>query len=106
MQGQWGTFHRHGSVRDLLGEAEQAMRSRGYQVFNPVSSNNSMVIGGTGDVLVEATSMSVGNNETFNIVSAFSDDGSAAEQARNAIRDAMADIVIIDNGSVGVAADG
>jgi hypothetical protein len=102
MQGQWGTFTRPGSVHDLLTEAENAMRSRGYQIFNSVSNNNSMVIGGAGDVLVQATSIDIGNNETFDIVSAFSEDAGAAEQARNSIRDAMRGVVIIDNGVVGV----
>jgi hypothetical protein len=104
MNGQWGTFTRRGSVHDLLAEAEQAMHAQGYQVFNSLANRNSMIIGGRGDVLVQATSMSAGQGETFNIVSAFSEDPGAAEQARNSIRDAMRDVVIIDNGVVGVPA--
>jgi hypothetical protein len=101
MNGQWGTFKRRGTVHDLLAEAEQAMQAQGYQVFNSLANRNSMIIGGRGDVLVQATSMSDGPGGTFNIVSAFSEDPGAAEQARNSIRDAMRDVVIIDNGVVG-----
>lgn len=100
MFAHWGTFTRQGSVNDLLTEAEQAMSARGYQVFNPVSQNNSMVIGGNSDVLIQATSMTGASGQTFNIVSAFSADSATAEQARNAIRDAMPGSVVIDNGTV------
>jgi len=92
MNVQFGTFNRAGSVNDLLVEAEQAMRGNGFQVFNPVSSNNSMVIGGNADVMVQATAMSIGQGETFLIVSAYSDDASIAEQARNTIRDGIKDL--------------
>jgi hypothetical protein len=92
MNGQWGTFQRKGTVHDLLVEAESAMRGRGYQVYNPAGNNNSMVIGGNGDVIVQATAMPIGDKVTYLIVSAFSPDGSIAEQARNAIRDGISDL--------------
>jgi len=91
MDVQWGTFHRSGSVQDLLVEAEQAMSGNGYQIFNPVSNNNSMVIGGNANVIVQATAMST-NQGTFLIVTAYSDDASTAEQARNTIRDGIKDL--------------
>jgi hypothetical protein len=106
MNVQWGTFTRNGSVSDMLGEAERAMRGVGYQVLNSAGNNNSMVIGGNADVLVQATSMSTGPNQTFNIVSAFSQDASIAEQARNAIRDGMPNVIFFDQGTVGVPAEG
>lgn len=105
MNGQWGTFTRNSSAAAMLTEAESAMRARGYQIFNAASVNDSMVIGGNADVLVQATSMQTGPDRTFNIVSAFSQDASIAEQARNAIRDGMPNITSIDQGSVGVPID-
>lgn len=92
MNVQWGTFHRSGNVGDLLNEAETAMRGQGYQVFNPANSNNSMVIGGNADVMVQATAMSGGTGLTYLIVSAYSPDASTAEQARNTIRDGIKDL--------------
>jgi hypothetical protein len=92
MNVQFGTFKRKGSVHDLLVEAEDAMRGNGFQVFNNVGSNNSMVIGGNADVMVQATAMSTGPEETFLIVSAYSQDASIAEQARNTIRDGIKDL--------------
>jgi len=92
MNAQWGTFRRKGSVHDLLVEAEDAMRGQGYQVANPVSNNNSMVMGGNDSVLAQATATSTGPEETYLIVSAFSQDASTAEQARNTVRDGIKDL--------------
>jgi hypothetical protein len=88
MNAQWGTFvQQHGlSFNDTLIAGQNSLQSHGYQIFNAVASNEGMVMGGLGDVIVQVTCRSLNDGRTFTIVSAFSEDPSAAEQARNTIR--------------------
>ncbi len=66
MNAQWGTFtQQHGlSFNDTLNAAQTSLERRGYRIFNSTAANEGMVMGGLGD----------------------SEDPSAAEQARNIIR--------------------
>jgi hypothetical protein len=92
MNVQWGTFHRKGPPSDLLEEAETAMRGQGYQIYDPATSNDAMVIGGTADVIVQATAMPSSSGQTYLIVTAYSPDAAVAEQARNTIRAGINDL--------------
>jgi hypothetical protein len=92
MNVQWGTFHRVGEPTGLLQEAENGMRSLGYQIYDPFTSNDSTVIGGNGNVIVQATGWDVGDGRSYLVVSAYSADAGLAEDARNRVRDSVRDL--------------
>jgi len=88
MNAQGGTFtQQHGlSFNDTLNAAQTSLERRGYRIFNSTAANEGMVMGGLGDVIVQVTCRPLNDGRTYVIVSAFSEDPSAAEQARNIIR--------------------
>ena len=98
MNAQWGTFtQQHGlSFNDTLNAAQTSLERRGYRIFNSTAANEGMVMGGLGDVIVQVTCRPLNDNRTYVIVSAFSEDPSAAEQARNTIRQDIQNEVRID----------
>src|SRR6266487_4178631 len=89
MNAQWGTFtQQHGlPFNDTLNTAQASLQRHGYQIFNSTATNEGMVMGGLGDVIVQVTCRPLNDGRTYVIVSAFSEDASAAEQARNLIRE-------------------
>jgi hypothetical protein len=88
MNAQWGTFiQQHGlSFNNTLSVAQTSLERHGYQIFNSTAANEGMVLGGLEDVIVQVTCRPLNDGRTYVIVSAFSEDASAAKQARNSIR--------------------
>ncbi len=98
MNAQWGTFtQQHGlSFNDTLNAAQTSLERHGYQIFNSTAANEGMVLGGLGDVIVQVTCRPLNDGRASVIVSAFSEDGSAAEQARNSIRQDIQNTINFD----------
>ena len=98
MNAQWGTFiQQHGlSFNGTLNAAQTSLERHGYQIFNSTAANDGMVLGRLGDVIVQVTCRPLNDGRTYVIVSAFSEDASAAEQARNIIRQDIQNTINID----------
>jgi len=98
MNAQWGTFtQQHGlPFNDTLNTAQASLQRHGYQIFNSTATNEGMVMGGLGDVIVQVTCRPLNDGRTYVIVSAFSEDASAAEQARNLIRQDIQNAIRFD----------
>ena len=98
MNAQWGTFvQQHGLHYQLtLNVAQLSLERHGYQIYVAQDQNENMIIGALGSVIVQVTCQPLNDGRTYVIVSAFSDDASAAEQARNTIRQDIQNQVQID----------
>jgi hypothetical protein len=93
----WGTFTKPMDFREILSIGENAMKSRGMQIWDTSSDGDYVVIGGRGDLIVQVTTVPQGGNPTWVIVTAFSTDSSEAEQARNDIRTTIVNTVNFDS---------
>jgi hypothetical protein len=95
MNAQWGTFTKPYKLNTCLTFASDAMQKQGYQIWDTAGDGDYMVIGGTGDVIVNVTCVPQQGN-TWIAVSAYSTDPSAAENARNTVRQTIVEKVLID----------
>jgi hypothetical protein len=86
MNVQWGLFTSNaGTSFQGQSEAENAMRGQGYAIYMPANNDSYTVIGGNGNVIVQATFVPQGSGQ-YVVVTAYADDEPSAEQARNVIR--------------------
>jgi hypothetical protein len=90
-----GTFTKAASVATTLSIAEDALTRANFQVFFNAQQGGFIVIGGNATVIV-AVSVAPLADGTFVAVTATSENGSAAEQARNQVRQLIQEIVPID----------
>ncbi len=92
----WGSFNKFMDFHQILIIGENAMKSRGMQIWDTSSNGDYVVIGNRGDLIVQVTTVPQAGNPTWVVVTAFSTDSSEAEQARNDIRTTIVNTVNID----------
>jgi len=90
-----GTFTKAASLSNTLSIAEDALARAHFQVFFNAQQGGFIVIGGNAQVIV-SISCAPQDSGTFVAVTATSDNSSAAEQARNQVRQLIQEIVIFD----------
>jgi hypothetical protein len=95
---QWGTFNKGFNSNTCLSIAFGAVRNQGYQVFNPDWPHEFSLFCGKGaDLLLQVVCVPENANQTYIIVTAYSNDEPTAELARNSVRDEIVRTVPIDN---------
>jgi hypothetical protein len=92
----WGTFTKPMDFHEILSIGENAMKSRGMQIWDTSNDGDYIVIGGKGDLIVQVTTVPQGGNPVWVAVTAFSTDSAEAEQARNGIRTTIVNTVNFD----------
>jgi hypothetical protein len=94
----WSTFHKNNNSNTCLGIAFGAVGHQGYNVFNSDWPHEFTIFCGKGaDLLAQVTCVPLSDHETYVIVSAYANDASTAELARNSIRDEIINTVPFDN---------
>lgn len=99
-----GTFSKNADVNTCLSFAKDSFARRGFKTL--LAGDPYTVIGGAADgsVLIQVTCVPQSAGTSWVIVTAYSDNGSLAETARNNTRSDIEAEVLIDEGSAGVPA--
>jgi hypothetical protein len=80
---QWGSFSKGFSMQESLQTAEEAMHAQGFQILE---TKGIVRIGDKANVILQVSCAPIDANSTAIVVSAYSNDSSAAELARNEVR--------------------
>ena len=92
----WGTFTKGASLSHGLTFAENAMRRRGFAVWDLGSDGDYQVIGGNSDVIATVVCVPQSGN-LWITVSAYSTDSGLAERTRNDVRADIVYAVLFDD---------
>jgi hypothetical protein len=95
----WGFFNKGLHIGSCLAISENAMQQEGLQVFDGSKASGFLVVGGAGNVMVTTACEQQADGSTRIAVIATSTDSSAAELARNRIRERIVNAVVIDEGT-------
>lgn len=96
MHVHWGTFTKAASLRHGLTFAENAMRRRGFTLWDLGSDGDYQVIGGNSDVIATVVCVPQSGN-LWITVSAYSTDSGLAERTRNDVRADIVNTVLFDD---------
>jgi hypothetical protein len=83
-----GSFSKSSTVEFCLISAKAAMGVQGLAILN---GDNHTILGGNDDVIVQVSCSSNSDGSTWVVVTAFSNNSSTAEGARNSIRQYIVD---------------
>ncbi|GGQ37531.1 hypothetical protein GCM10010233_64460 [Streptomyces pseudogriseolus] len=97
MHAHWGTFTKGASLSHGLTFAENAMRNRGFTVWDLGNDGDYQVIGGNSDVIATVVCVPQSGN-LWITVSAYSTDSGLAERTRNDVRADIVNSVLFDDG--------
>ncbi|MGH3831506.1 MAG: hypothetical protein ACRDRS_13860 [Pseudonocardiaceae bacterium] len=87
---QWGSFLKEGNWQRICTVAAEGMQAIGYQIWEPGTDNDYLVVGGHGDLIVQVVVVPQGSysvdGQNWVVVTGFSENPPTAEQGRNEIR--------------------
>jgi hypothetical protein len=70
----------------VCGIAQQGMSQRGYEIWDSGTDGDFVVIGGHDDLIVQVVAVPQGDQNSWVVVTGFSEDSSTAGQGRDEIR--------------------